>query len=64
MISLKGLIPHISFNNDQSNKYLDKDKVIEIKFTGLKQGEKLFEELMIEDNPKNLILEFSISEKT
>ena len=52
IISLKGLIPYISLNKDQKSKYPKNDKIIEIKFSGLKKGEKMFEELMVEDTPK------------
>ncbi len=50
MANLNGLIPY--FDKNESN---DNRPTIEIKITGLRQGEKLYEELFINNNSKNTV---------
>ncbi|MAJ15074.1 MAG: nucleoside-diphosphate sugar epimerase [SAR116 cluster bacterium] len=63
MIFLKGFTPFLDENRENST--YKKRKNIKIKITGLKRGEKLYEELMFENHPIKTIHPriFSVNEK-
>ena len=49
MISLKGFMPYLKIKKNENN--IQSQKKIQIVVTGLNKGEKLYEELMFDNNP-------------
>ena len=69
MISLKGFMPYLKMKKNENN--IQSQKKIQIIVTGLNKGEKLYEELMFDNNPIKtlhprimLVNEVSLNKKT
>lgn len=69
MISLKGFMPYLKMKKNENN--IQSQKKIQIVVTGLNKGEKLYEELMFDNNPIKtlhprimLVNEVSLNKKT